>query len=77
MRSNHDVLSTLPRDDRLAGRTAWVTGSTSGIGEAVAHVLAASGATVLVSGGRRGLQVELSPADLVALTRATTADVGR
>ncbi|SSC24767.1 Prolyl-tRNA editing protein, YbaK/EbsC [Klenkia terrae] len=34
-------------------------------------------ATVLVSGGRRGLQVELSPADLVALTRATTADVGR
>jgi NAD(P)-dependent dehydrogenase (short-subunit alcohol dehydrogenase family) len=50
MRSNHDVLSTLPRDDRLAGRTAWVTGSTSGIGEAVVHVLAASGATVLVSG---------------------------
>ncbi|KQS68611.1 SDR family NAD(P)-dependent oxidoreductase [Modestobacter sp. Leaf380] len=50
MQSNADVLSTLPRDDRLAGRTAWVTGSTSGIGEATAHVLAASGATVLVSG---------------------------
>ncbi|MCO7220529.1 SDR family NAD(P)-dependent oxidoreductase [Klenkia sp. PcliD-1-E] len=50
MQSNDAVLSSLPRDARLAGRTAWVTGSTSGIGEAVAHVLAASGATVLVSG---------------------------
>jgi NAD(P)-dependent dehydrogenase (short-subunit alcohol dehydrogenase family) len=50
MQSNDAVLSTLPRDGRLTGRTAWVTGSTSGIGEAVAHVLAASGATVLVSG---------------------------
>jgi Cys-tRNA(Pro)/Cys-tRNA(Cys) deacylase len=33
--------------------------------------------TVLVSAGRRGLQVELSPADLVRLTRARTARVGR
>ena len=53
MQSNEQALSTLPRDDRLTGRTAWVTGSTSGIGEAVAHVLAASGATVLVSGRDR------------------------
>jgi NAD(P)-dependent dehydrogenase (short-subunit alcohol dehydrogenase family) len=53
MQSNEAVLSTLPRDGRLTGRTAWVTGSTSGIGEAVAHVLAASGATVLVSGRDR------------------------
>ncbi len=33
--------------------------------------------TVLVSGGRRGLQVELAPADLVALTDATLAEIGR
>jgi Cys-tRNA(Pro)/Cys-tRNA(Cys) deacylase len=33
--------------------------------------------TVLVSAGRRGLQVELSPADLVRLTRARTAAIGR
>lgn len=33
--------------------------------------------TVCVSGGRRGLQVELAPADLVALTRARTAPIGR
>jgi Cys-tRNA(Pro)/Cys-tRNA(Cys) deacylase len=34
-------------------------------------------ATVLVSAGRRGLQVELAPADLVRLTRARTAAIGR
>jgi Cys-tRNA(Pro)/Cys-tRNA(Cys) deacylase len=34
-------------------------------------------ATVLVSAGRRGLQVELSPDDLVRLTRARTAPIGR
>ena len=34
-------------------------------------------ATVLVSAGRRGLQVELAPADLVRLTRASTAPVTR
>ncbi|MFF4274129.1 SDR family NAD(P)-dependent oxidoreductase [Streptomyces sp. NPDC001536] len=43
-------LHSLPRDKRLAGRTAVVTGSSSGIGEAIAHVLAASGAHVLVHG---------------------------
>lgn len=33
--------------------------------------------TVLVSAGRRGLQVELPPADLVRLCRARTADIAR
>ena len=33
--------------------------------------------TVLVSGGRRGLDVEVAPADLVGLTGATVAPVGR
>jgi Cys-tRNA(Pro)/Cys-tRNA(Cys) deacylase len=33
--------------------------------------------TVLVSGGRRGLDVELAPGDLVRLTSATVADVAR
>ncbi len=34
-------------------------------------------ATVFVSGGRRGLQVELAPADLVRLAGATTARLAR
>ncbi|MGY1617490.1 Cys-tRNA(Pro) deacylase [Geodermatophilus sp. SYSU D00691] len=33
--------------------------------------------TVYVSAGRRGLQVELPPAELVRLTRARTAPIGR
>ncbi|MFG3049809.1 Cys-tRNA(Pro) deacylase [Kitasatospora sp. NPDC048239] len=33
--------------------------------------------TVYVSAGRRGLEVELSPADLIALTAARTAPIGR
>ncbi|MEV8093944.1 Cys-tRNA(Pro) deacylase [Kitasatospora sp. NPDC085879] len=33
--------------------------------------------TVFVSAGRRGLEVELAPADLVALTGARTAAIGR
>jgi len=33
--------------------------------------------TVLVSGGRRGLQLELAPAELVRLTDAIVAEIGR
>ncbi|AZI43582.1 SDR family oxidoreductase [Deinococcus psychrotolerans] len=50
MQTNSELLSSLPTDTRLAGQTAVVTGSTSGIGEAIARVLAASGAEVVVSG---------------------------
>jgi NADP-dependent 3-hydroxy acid dehydrogenase YdfG len=38
---------------RLAGKTAWITGAGSGIGEAAAHALAAEGATVILTGRRR------------------------
>lgn len=34
-------------------------------------------AAILVSGGRRGLQVELVPADVVRVTRATVAAIAR
>ena len=53
MKSNQQVLQSLPADTRLAGRTAIITGSSSGIGEAIARVLASSGATVVISGRDR------------------------
>jgi len=50
MKSNEEELLSVPVDRRLAGQTALVTGSSSGIGEAIARVLAASGARVIVHG---------------------------
>ncbi|MFJ6612098.1 SDR family NAD(P)-dependent oxidoreductase [Streptomyces sp. NPDC091289] len=54
MRTNEELLTSLTADTTLAGRTALVTGSSGGIGEAIAHVLAASGAEVVVSGRDAG-----------------------
>ncbi len=62
--------------------TGYVVGGISPIGQrkalpTVVDDSALDFATVLVSAGRRGLQVELAPADLVRLTRARTAPIGR
>jgi Cys-tRNA(Pro)/Cys-tRNA(Cys) deacylase len=62
--------------------TGYVAGGISPIGQRRAHptVLDASALdhpTILVSGGRRGFDIELSPQDLVAVTGAVTASIGR
>jgi NAD(P)-dependent dehydrogenase (short-subunit alcohol dehydrogenase family) len=43
-----------PKNTRLAGRTALVTGSTGGLGVAIVHALAAEGASVIVTGRNTG-----------------------
>ncbi|HZI98223.1 MAG TPA: aminoacyl-tRNA deacylase [Actinomycetales bacterium] len=68
-------------DGTLAARTTgYVVGGISPLGQrkalpTVVDVSALEHATVLVSGGRRGLEIELSPGDLVTLTAARVAPV--
>ena len=63
-------------------KTGYVVGGISPIGQKTAHptVLDETAElwdTVFVSGGRRGLDLELAPADLVRATGATLADIAR
>jgi len=62
--------------------TGYVVGGISPVGQkrALPTVLDASASghpTILVSGGRRGLDLEFAPADLTRLTRATLAPISR
>ena len=62
--------------------TGYVAGGISPIGQKRRHLTVVDSSalahpTVFVSGGRRGLDLELSPADLVRITDAVTAPVGR
>lgn len=62
--------------------TGYVVGGISPLGQrrrlpTVVDATALDHGTVFVSGGRRGLDVELAPADLVRLTGAAVAPVGR
>jgi 3-oxoacyl-[acyl-carrier protein] reductase len=86
MKSNEEELAALASDGRLAGQTALVTGSSSGIGEAIARVLAVSSAHVIVSGRdvartqtvvRRIERAGGTASALVADLGASTSDVRR
>jgi Cys-tRNA(Pro)/Cys-tRNA(Cys) deacylase len=62
--------------------TGYVVGGISPLGQrkplpTVVDESALGFPTVMVSAGRRGLQVQLPPADLVRLTRARTAPIAR
>lgn len=70
-------------DPKAAERsTGYVVGGISPIGQKRAHPTVVDATvhdhpSVYVSAGRRGLEIELSPADLVRLTDAVTALIGR
>jgi Cys-tRNA(Pro)/Cys-tRNA(Cys) deacylase len=62
--------------------TGYVAGGISPIGQrralpTVVDVSALQHPTVYVSGGRRGLDVQLAPRDLIAVTSATTATIAK
>jgi Cys-tRNA(Pro)/Cys-tRNA(Cys) deacylase len=70
-------------DPSLAERTTgYVRGGISPLGQrkklpTVLDASASAHATICVSAGRRGLEVELSPKDLTELTEAVVAPIGR
>ncbi|MET8979817.1 Cys-tRNA(Pro) deacylase [Streptomyces sp. NPDC004539] len=70
-------------DPALAERTTgYVRGGISPLGQrkrlpTVLDASAGGHSTICVSAGRRGLEVELSPADLTSLTGAVLAPIGR
>jgi acetoacetyl-CoA reductase/3-oxoacyl-[acyl-carrier protein] reductase len=61
--------SNPPTKDKLAGRVAFVTGGTRGIGAAIAHSLADQGATVAVGYNRDRDSADQFVADLLTKTR--------
>lgn len=72
--------ATLADPDAAQRATGYVLGGISPLGQrsrlpAVLDSSALAHETVYVSAGRRGLELELAPADLARLTRATTGEI--
>ncbi len=62
-------------------RTGYVLGGISPVGQrqhspTVLDSSALEYETIFVSGGQRGFDIELAPADLIAITKAATAKIG-
>ncbi len=72
----------LAEPDDAQRLTGYVLGGISPLGQkrgldAVVDASASAHDSVFVSGGRRGLEIELAPRDLVELTHATLAEIAR
>lgn len=77
--SKHAAMADPPRAQR---KTGYIVGGISPIGQktALTTVLDETAElfdTVFVSGGKRGFDLELAPADLIAITSATVAAIAR
>lgn len=62
--------------------SGYVLGGISPVGQKHLHTTvldeSATGFdTVYISGGKRGMELEIAPADLIRITRASTASIGR
>jgi Cys-tRNA(Pro)/Cys-tRNA(Cys) deacylase len=79
----HGVKAMTMADPAAAERaTGYVVGGISPLGQRKRHATyldetARGFVTIFVSAGRRGLEIELAAADLLALTNGTLAPIGR
>lgn len=74
--------AVMARPEEAERATGYVVGGISPVGQKRAHptVLDSSALdhpTIFVSGGRRGMDLELTPGDLQEVTRATLASISR
>jgi len=74
--------ATMARPEDAERATGYVVGGISPVGQKRAHPTVVDDSalgydSVFVSGGRRGLDLELAPADLVKVTGATVASISR
>jgi Cys-tRNA(Pro)/Cys-tRNA(Cys) deacylase len=72
--------ATMAPSDKIKSLTGYLTGGISPLGQkrplaCYLDQAAATSSTIFISGGKRGIEIELSPQDLIELTKAYQADL--